>query len=698
MAKFLITFALLGFCASPPVFAESEGITIEVKAKKRTLPNSSKSSVKLDQDEIASLPQGDNVSLSKLLTSTTAGAIEGPFGQTFVRGNHGNVQYQIDGVQIPDSPSSTFAQIFSPRYIDRLEIITGGIPAEYGQRLSAVVNITSKGGSENVLGNLDVNYGSYDTLQPTLTLGGSAGEGSFRYYLSGSYKQTGRGIDTPQPKSVDDIDQGGKDSVHNRRVGHDQFAKLDWQLNNKNRFTFLAFNSSTASQIPNYPYWFRPTDSIFTTPNKYGSDPLVYTPSNTDNRQFEENTFGQLVWRYTLSDEEFLQIAPYYKYSYLSYNNDPANDLISGNPAAVSFRQNRGVNNTGLKADYTRRIGGDHLVKAGAQLQTSWSSGNISVQQQLANPPVVADVSDRGSFQSVYVQDDYNFAKDWMLNVGLRWDATEFRFGDDTSADQALQPRLGVNHKLTDSLKVHAFYGRLFQPAPLEDLRRTYQLTGSVGSLPAYDVKAETDDYFEVGIAHQPVETQTLDFTVYYKLAKNMLDEVQLFNTSISQPYNFEQGFAYGAEVGWKGEWNSRWSHYMNYAYGIAKGKGISGGFFATGAPEDDDYHYLDHVQYHTANAGVTYKHNAFSWSTQGLYGSGLRSGHDGDSSLPAHLTFDTTVGYELAAWSGESKTKLAFDVLNIFDNVYPITIANGFNGSHYAAGRQFFVRASQDF
>lgn len=57
----------------------------------------------------------------------------------------------------------------------------------------------------------------------------------------------------------------------------------------------------------------------------------------------------------------------------------------------------------------------------------------------------------------------------------------------------------------------------------------------------------------------------------------------------------------------------------------------------------------------------------------------------------------DTTLGYEFKGDTWWSRWKASFDVLNIFDNAYPITLANGFNGSHYAPGRQFFVRLTKD-
>ncbi|PWU10749.1 MAG: hypothetical protein C5B47_01755 [Verrucomicrobia bacterium] len=673
-------------------------MVLEVKAKKHLIPSSAAvSSTEISHEKIETLPQGNDISLPKLLATTTPGAVQGPFGQTYFRGNHANIQYQIDGVQMPDSPSNTFGQVFSPRNIDHMEVITGGIPAEYGERLAAVINVLTKSGPEQPGGSVEINYGSYDTFSPTAAYGGSNESGGFHYYASANYYQTSRGLDTPQPKDSSNIDQGGEDSVHNKATGNNEFLKLDWLLDNSNKFSLIGFNSTNTVQIPNFPSSFSSTDPIFNTSNKYGNDPLIYIPADTDDWQNEVNSYIQTIWKHSFSDRSFLQVAPYYKYSYIHFQNDPTNDLVSGNAKAVSFYESRTVNNFGLKTDYTLRINDQHLFKTGIQVQSSVAQGKISVQQSLASPPVVDDGTDKGMFESIYAQDDYSISKQLVLNVGLRFDATQFTFSDVSPSDSMLQPRIGLNYMVTDTTKLHVFYGKLFQPAPIENLRRTYVATGG-GSLPAYDVKAEKDDYYEAGIAQQFLESHVAMLNVYYKDATNMLDDQQLFNTSIAQPYNFANGFAYGVEFSIKGEISSHWSDYLNYSYEIAKGRGIGGGFFATGTPSDNDYHFLDHVQMQTANAGVTYKENQFYWTGQALYGSGLRTGDQNNTSLPAHLTFDTTVGYSFNGDSWATKFKLSADILNILDNPYPISIANGFNGSHYAAGRQFFVRLAKEF
>ncbi len=57
----------------------------------------------------------------------------------------------------------------------------------------------------------------------------------------------------------------------------------------------------------------------------------------------------------------------------------------------------------------------------------------------------------------------------------------------------------------------------------------------------------------------------------------------------------------------------------------------------------------------------------------------------------------DTTVGYQFHGDTWLSRFRLSADATNILNNRYPITIANGYNGSHYAAGRQFFIRIAKD-
>jgi len=370
----------------------------------------------------------------------------------------------------------------------------------------------------------------------------------------------------------------------------------------------------------------------------------------------------------------------------------------------LQFTESRPINNYGLKGDYTQRLDDENLFKTGFQVQGSQATGGITILSATQTSQVVTPSSDNsvstGFFESVYAQDDYSISKDLTFNFGLRVDATQTNFGTTPvvySSDGLLQPRVGINYILTENTKLHGFYGKLFQPAPTENLRDSFVNLGGGPTLSSYDIKAEKDDYYEVGLAQQ-FGPQAYFLNVYYKDAVNMLDDTQILNTSIAQPFNFARGFAWGVELSTKGDFAEHWSDFLNYSYEIAMGNGISGGLFAfNGNGPGNSWTFLDHVQIQTATLGVTYHTPKFYWSSQALFGSGLRTDPNNGTSLPSHLTFDTSVGYEFQGESWWEKWKLSGDILNITNNVYPITISNGFNGSHYAAGTEYFAHLTKE-
>ncbi len=710
----------------------TEEMVVRVRAKRKLVQNiSNGTQFELSQNEVRQLPQGSEASLPKLIASTSAGVVPGPFGQLFFRGNHASIQYQLDGIQMPESPSSSFGQSVSPRNIDRMEVITGGIPAEFGQRLSAVVNVVTKSGPEVPAGELELNYGSYNTFSPHLLYGGSNERGDFHYQFSLNYNQTDRGIDTPNPESFGSQKQGGTESVHNRSVGNGEFAKFDWQLANSDKLSLILSHNYSYFQIPNYPISFDPkapgnaatwgryfsadtsyTDQFGNSPEAHGNHAHpIYLYAPADDTQAERNAYVQTVWKHTVDKRSYFQLAPYFKYSSIVNTADPSGDFYSitspgiidgANP--VSFSQNRHTNSLGLKGDYSLRWQDDHLFKTGFQLQQTEVSGFYSLQRKPNIAPAVYGSNMSGTFESVYAQDDFTLyreagtvSKHLVLNAGVRFDATQFNYSGANPTDYQFQPRIGLNYMLAESTRLHIFYGRLFQPAPIENLRNSFR--GETGQNIPYDIKAEKADFYEAGVAHQAFDRQVVGLNVFYKTGINFLDDAQLLRTPIAQPFNFAQGYVYGAEFSLKGQIDGDWSNYLNYSYLIAKAKGISGGIWASDHGSSDSYQNMDHSQMHTANAGLTYSKKGFWWTSQALFGSGLWTGESNNIALPAHLTFDSTIGYDFSEReTGLGKWKVSLDVLNILDTRYPITIASSFNGSHYAAGRQFFVRLTRAF
>lgn len=61
-------------------------------------------------------------------------------GSIHVRDDHGNVQYRVNGVQLPESITG-FGRSIDTRFVDRIDFITGALPAQYGLRTAGIIDI-----------------------------------------------------------------------------------------------------------------------------------------------------------------------------------------------------------------------------------------------------------------------------------------------------------------------------------------------------------------------------------------------------------------------------------------------------------------------------------------------------------------------------------------------------------------------------
>ena len=117
--------------------------TVNVSADALLETSSTGSHIDLGASLIDQLPTATpSKQLSAMLLSAP-GFIPSQNGRIHVRGSHGQIQYVVDGVPLTDEYSEAFANPLDPRYVKSAAVMTGGIPAEYGGKLAAVVDITS---------------------------------------------------------------------------------------------------------------------------------------------------------------------------------------------------------------------------------------------------------------------------------------------------------------------------------------------------------------------------------------------------------------------------------------------------------------------------------------------------------------------------------------------------------------------------
>jgi outer membrane receptor protein involved in Fe transport len=193
----------------------------------------------LPQAFIENLPAGANTQLNQVVLQAP-GVAQDSFGQLHIRGDHGNIQYRLNNVILPEG-LQVFGQTLSPRLASNIDLITGALPAQYGLRTAGIINITTKSGFKNE-GEVSVYGGSHGLIEPSAEYGGSWGANSA--FGSMSYTGTDVGIESPDGRGT---------PVHDHSDQVQGFGYFDHIIDQNSRVSAIVGTSQQYFQIPNTP-------------------------------------------------------------------------------------------------------------------------------------------------------------------------------------------------------------------------------------------------------------------------------------------------------------------------------------------------------------------------------------------------------------------------------------------------------------
>ncbi|MEO5865705.1 MAG: TonB-dependent receptor [Sphingomonas sp.] len=658
-------------------------------------PSLGASTYSISNETIQELPGGDNQQLNQILLQLPSVSQDGA-GQLHVRDDHANLQYRINGTILPEG-IAVFGQTLSPRLVERFDLKTGALPAQYGLRTAGIVDITTKSGFKNG-GEISLYGGSHDTIEPSIEYGGSTG--STNYFVTGSYRHNDLGIE-----AVD----AGRTALHDKTDQYQGFVYLDHTLNESNRLSFIGGYADQSFQIPD-PRGLHPA-------NGYNVGGVTdFLSDNLDERQHERTAFGIASLLHD-SGPLTLQLSVFGRYSGLRYTPDVVGELLFNGIAQSAFKQDFTL---GGQAEAVYRLSKAHTIRAGVVVSRDRSNSQTASQvfpgtydpagdfTQTGQPITIADnYAATEMTYSAYLQDEWKIAEPLTINIGGRFDHYKgFR------AESQFSPRINAVLTPAQGLTIHGGYARYFSPAPFSNVAATSVLLfrntsarapGDDGTnSPLATVPfAERQDYFDIGI-EQKFGPVTIGVDAYHRRSKNLLDEGQFGAPIISTPFNYARGRIDGIEG------NVSYQHgpllvYANLAYAKAQGENIASGQFnfdpADLAYIANHYIYLDHDQTWTGSGGFSYR---FGQGTKlgatMLYGSGLR--RDGavpnGGKLPPYATVNLTASHKFTGPGIEIRA----DVTNLFDHVYEIRDGSGIGvgAPQYGARRGFFFGVSKSF
>ncbi len=154
----------------------------------------------VDRSLIEDLPiESSSSTVSSLVTLATPGIAADSNGMFHGLGDHASNSFSIDGQPITDQQSKTFSNQIPEDAIQSLEVIDGAPPAEYGDKTSVVINVTTRSGLgvKPPTGEVTFSYGSFgsENLGFNLATGGD----KWGNFFSASGLNTDRFLDPPEP-------------------------------------------------------------------------------------------------------------------------------------------------------------------------------------------------------------------------------------------------------------------------------------------------------------------------------------------------------------------------------------------------------------------------------------------------------------------------------------------------------------------
>ena len=284
-------------------------------------------------------------SVSSLVTLSSPGIAADSNGLFHGLGDHAENSFSVDGQPITDQQSKIFSNQIPLDSIESMEVIDGAPPAEYGDKTSVVINVTTRSGQGLTLpkGSLFASYGSFGTSNAGFDL--AYGGEKWGNFISISGLNTGRFLDPPEFQAI-----------HDRGNQQNLFDRMDFQL------------SSADSVHLNLGF----TRSWFQTPNSFDNlnlaDQFGKPIGSTDQRS-QIRTFNMSPsWTRLIGKNTVLTVGVFARHDQYNYypSNNPFADFSPLQQETIS--QTRMLTNLGARADISY-VKGVHNLKAGATYQ-----------------------------------------------------------------------------------------------------------------------------------------------------------------------------------------------------------------------------------------------------------------------------------------------------------------------------------------
>ena len=637
--------------------------------------------------EIANLPEGENATITDVLTRMPGVAID-QNQQIHIRNTEGpQFQYQINSALVPIDINTNppFISMFNPMFVSKLDLLDGILPSRYSYATGGIVDIQTKAGCDAPGGNVSLLVGQRLTVQPSAQYAGCAGKLS--YYLSGQYAdgQTAFSSATPGPNPIHNLTNQGQG-----------FGNFSYTLNGTTELSVTLSAAASNNQLPNVP----------NLAPQFTLNGVSDFNSGAINSYLNFRDYLGMVSLSGTPDSNLRYQISYAAHSISQrFKPDDAGELIF--QGVASNASHTDLDNT-LQGDVTYKTG-RHTLSTGAYLgEYRVHAGDTSLvfpvdtggDQSSSTPvTVINNAQATNVLSGVYINDLWQITDRLKLNLGLRWDDIT-GFTENTQLD----PTINLTYALTPQTTLHGGFARYMQVPSFLGIspNAPAAFAGTTAEGPPGIPTPLTEDDFEwdAGIVHRVNSKITLSQDVFFELTEHYLDTGQFGVVPIFAPFNYDHGTIWGSESAVSYE-DDKLAAYGNVTIGRNLQKGVVTGQFNF---DPDELAFisahpivLDHQPLYGASAGASYKVQLFTFILDGIYSSGLRGGFADLEQLPTVVQLNAGVQRDFHI-PGVGTVSDRLTVLNLLDRVNLIRPSEGIGIFQSSYGPRFTVLNTLSF
>jgi len=344
----------------------SETVTVESNAAD-LLENDPTFHTDVDKNIFDKLPlESASSSVSSLVTLTAPGNAADSNGMFHGLGDHAENSFSVDNQPITDQFSKAFSNQIPVDSIQSLEVISGAPPAEYGDKTSMVINVTTRSGQGVTTphGTVTTSYGSFGTSNATFNL--SYGGAKWGNFISLSVLNSGRFLDPPEFVVI-----------HAKGNQENLFDRFDYQFSSADSLhlnigvTRSWFQNPNSFDAETASSW----NGAVVSNSGLGPDCLPVGPAD---QRSQIKTFNIAPsWTRLINSATVFTLGTFVRHDQYNYypSSNPFADLAPAGLQGQTVGQNRTLTNAGIRPEISY-VKGINNVKMGGLYQQTFLNEN----------------------------------------------------------------------------------------------------------------------------------------------------------------------------------------------------------------------------------------------------------------------------------------------------------------------------------